>query len=707
MKTTRIHLLSVGTIASMISASPAASQMITAAPAASQAKRADDSPHLEDIIVTAQKTSQNLQVVPLAVSALTSTQLAQKGVEDTTALSAAVPGLVFVSAANVGNPFIRGVGTNQAEANSEQSVSLYIDGVLISAPTANMFSFSNIDRIEVLKGPQGTLFGRNATGGIIQIITRDPSSKPSLDLSVNYGNYGTLKASAYATGGLGENLKAGLSVDYANQSDGWGRNLTTGADTFKQAIGNISVRTKWVFTPSASTRITFAGDYAHLVNTDAYQQPPGVTSPFDPSVTYPGRYNTYDGLQTKDRVNTGGASLKIDQDVGNLHFVSITSYRRTHALYSIDEDGTPAAIQDLVAHMPAHNWTQEFQIHGPTAGRIKWVVGAFYYDAFAGYVPLEVNGQPVLSDFQKTRSYAGFGQATARTIFDINLTGGLRYSTEDQNFGFPAAPVLNRTQHFSKWTYRIALDKQITDTVFGYVSYNVGFKSGGFGLTSPPSSFKPEVLKAVEIGLKSEFFDRHVRLNLAAFDYDYQDIQVTVPQGPLLVILNAASARIRGVDADFQVIPVRNLTFSGGLTYLHGRYLDFPNALAISSEGIQAPSFDASGNVTTFTPKLTGTFTIDYRAKMAFGTLRPSATVSYNDGFFFTVDNRLRQSSYTLLNASLTWTSKDQRTDVSLWAKNIADVDYRASLNEASVIGDRQEQAPPRTFGITVTRHFG
>ncbi len=213
------------------------------------------------------------------MTALSSKSLATRGITSTLDLSASVPGLIINIAANVGNPYIRGVGSNLFDPSAEQSVATYVDGVYIPAPEANLFALNDVERIEVLKGLQGTLFGRNATGGVIQIITRDPSQTPYAEASVGYGTYNMLMSSLYATGGITNNLAGDVAVMYANQGNGYGKNLTTGADTFREAIGNIDVRSKLLFKPSDETKITLSIDYAHDVESNAYQKPPARFHP--------------------------------------------------------------------------------------------------------------------------------------------------------------------------------------------------------------------------------------------------------------------------------------------------------------------------------------------------------------------------------------------------------------------------------------------
>lgn len=675
---------------------------------------------VEEIIVTAQKRDERLQDVPIAIGAVSAAQAQSRGISNTTALQAAVPGLVINHTANEGNIFIRGVGTNLFGPSSEQTVAVYVDGVYYPSPEANMFDFNNIERIEVLKGPQGTLFGRNTTGGVVHVITREPSQTPTGSASIGYANYDAITASAYLSGGLAEGVSADIAGTFADQGDGWGRNFTTNRDNGVMANGNYALRSRWKFDLGDATTIRLNMDYAHSKARYAYQLLPGIIG-VDGVSTYPGEYNSVSGLNDVERTNTGGASLQIDQDVGALHLVSITSYRRTNINYVLDQDDTPAVAGDLLLPSKARSWSQELQLHSAGDAAIKWVLGGYYFNARAAYTPADINqGFLIIEDSQKTESFAGFGQATAELFSDTNLTLGLRYTTEKQRLEVPRfelagalVPLPDDNQRFKKLTWRIALDHHFSRDILGYVSYNRGFKSGGYNLLAPNTApFKPEVLDAFEVGLKSELFDRRVRLNIAAFQYEYKNIQVTIPQRGGTITVNAARARVKGIEADFQVKPVDGLTIAGGWSYLDGKYTSYPSALVIGPNGESTDAngdpltTDAKGNRTIATPKWTGNLSIDYLFQTGVGAIRPTVNASYNDGYFFYADNRLTQPRYWLLNASLNWALPGDRFDATVWAKNLANERYYAGRSEQAGLGDAQRQAAPRTYGVTLRARF-
>ncbi len=662
---------------------------------------------LKEIIVTAERRSENIQKVPLSVIAVTAEEAQTRGLTSTLSLTASVPGLVLNNPANVGNPYLRGVGSNLFDPSAEQGVAMYVDGVYISAPQTNIFSFNNIKQVEVLRGPQGTLFGRNATGGVIQITTRTPSSDMHADLSLGYGNYDAVTASAYISGGLAPNVNADFAGLYENQGKGFGRNLTLNVDQYHQARGNYSLRSKIVIEASPDTKFTLAGDFSHSVSTNAYQKPQGVISPIDGS-TYPGPFNSLNDYYNRDQVDTGGASLRFDQQIGSVSLMNLISYRATKVKYDLDNDVTKLVVANVQLNPAAHNWSEEIQLSGPSTSKFKWIIGGFYFNSVGEYKSVIIN-TTIRSheDSQHAISYAAYGQVTAELLPSTEFTLGLRYTTEDQTFNQTYATVQTLHQSFSKVTYRGAINHHFNDDVSVYASYNRGFKSGGYNLRLPGNSFQPETLDAYEVGLKSELFDRHLRLNLGGFYYKDSNVQVLSAFLGGTITSNAASAVIKGIEADFEAAITPNFRLSGGLSLQHGEYTSYPNGLALTQNGVKITPYEQKGNRTIVTPDFSGTLTASYDADLGSGgRLQPSVTLIYNDGYFWQSDNRLIQPSYTLLNASLLWTAENKKFHVRLWAKNITNAEYYIARLGVTGLGDVQERAAPRTLGITLGVHM-
>lgn len=702
----------------LIGASSIALALCAASTAAAQTENVVDTDNnlgVQEIVVTAQRRSERLQDVPISVAAVTSSQIAIAGVTGTQSLTLTIPALTFNRTGNEGNVYLRGVGTNLVGPNVEQAVAIYVDGVYYASPQASVFSFNNIERIEVLKGPQGTLFGRNTTGGVIQIITKDPSMVPAVNAEVTYGNYDTLEANFYGTTGLGDKVAIDLAASYANQGKGFGKNLFNGEEVGKQAKDNIALRSKLLIEPTDTTKIVISGDYAYAYDNNTYRLAKGVVGP-DGSV-FPGRYNANSNFPEFATSKSGGISGRIDQEIGAITLTSITAYRKLKSTWSLNQDGVPATLTEDVFPQKVRTFSQELQLSGDT-DKLNWVVGGYYYDAKAGFddATVDLAGTLiVLKDSQSTRSYAGFGQATYEVLPGTRVTAGLRYTSERQKFvtdmfsvGGAEIPVPDAHQRFNRLTWRVSLDQKLNDDVMAYASYNRGFKSGGYNVAAPADApYKPETNDAYEVGLKSTLFDRQLRLNLAAFWYDYRDIQAQIPVPGGTTVLNGPKARIRGIEGEFEAQLTNALRITGGLAYLDGKYLSYPDAPYVDSSGVLAPPpTTATGNGTISTPKFTGNLAVQYEIESEIGTFTPNVSVSYNDGFYYYPDNRIRQPSYAVLNVGLSWTSADERYRASVWGRNLTDSLYYIGRSEQVGNADIDRAAPPRTYGVTLGVSF-
>ncbi|WP_029994015.1 TonB-dependent receptor [Sphingomonas sp. YL-JM2C] len=696
---------------------------------AQAAPDADTDTGLQDIVVTAQRQSQSLQRVPIAVTAVTAGDLASRQITNTLNLESAVPNLTLTQNGVSVTPFLRGVGSNQSNPNDEASVATYIDGVYIPSVTGNIFKFNNVERIEVLKGPQGTLFGRNATGGVIQIVTRDPDiDAPLLDVSIGAGKYGTIEANGYASTGLGEKAAIDLAVSF-DRNDGYGKDINRNADIFKH--NQLGLRSKLLFKPGENTEIRLTADYSRLNSTGTdYQLRQGVIGA-DGVTSYPGKRRT-----NTDWKNTGdndiyGASLRIDQDMGFARLASITGYRHVKGDFHLDQDATPTPIVQADINQFAESYSQELQLLAPTDSKIDWLVGGYYFHAKYAYTPLRLGGLaaaplPAIDLFgdQKTKSLSIYGQATVPVTATTKITGGLRYTYEKQDTDgrtesggvvFPHAPNAlcpgattdcPQSQDIKKLTWRVSIDQELGDGVLGYLSYNRGIKSGGFNMINAGTpGYKPEILDAYEAGLKMQLFDRRVRLNAAAFIYDYQDIQVfNITGGGAVLTTNAAAARVHGFDADIAIKATSNLTISGGFGWLDGKYTDFPNATYTPPSPLMGPQvpIDATGNRMIYAPKYSGNVTVDYRMPTSVGEFGVNVSAAVRSRVFVTAANRLAIPGYTVVNSTLSWTSQDQRFGAQFWVRNLFDKDYYLNRTEQA-LGDIQFLAPPRTIGVTLS----
>lgn len=716
-------------------AAGAASISVTAnaqasAPASSPSTTDADTGGLADIVVTAQRRSENLQDVPIAVTAIDAGALDAKGITNTVDLASVTPGLTYTTVVGSALPRIRGIGAATSLGGNENPVATYVDGVYIASAAGSVLSFNNIAQVAVLKGPQGTLFGRNATGGLIQVTTRDPQDDPEGLASVTYGNLNTIGGSLYLTGGLTDSLAADLAIYFNDQHDGFGRNLTTGTDVNKAR--DLALRSKFKLALGPDTTVRLAVDYSTSIAAAPAFRPLYGSLPITGVPFRGGKFDIENDIDPRVTNEQGGGSVQVTHDFGDVNLVSITAYRKGSFRAIFDIDKLPVFISRSDLSDKQRQFSQELQLLSTGSGNFRWVLGAYYFASSGAYAPLIIDNVPsdiVIRSEQKTKSYAAFGQATYNFTERTGLTLGLRYTKEDKDYVATGQvvlangvtvnnPTVTGQLDASKITWRVALDHHFNDDVLGYLSYNRGFKSGGFNpqrFVQPLAPFDPEILDAIEAGVKADLLDRHLRINGAAFYYEYKNIQINSFQGGISTIYNAASARLYGLDLDATAAVSRNLTFTMGLSLLHHRYGDFPGAV-ISTPAVPNGTTIRGGNVITtgnargnrlsLTPDWTVNVGADYRIPLRSGGILLSANYFHSDGWRAEADNRIGQGPYDLVNASVTWNiGDDERYSVKLFGKNLGNVAYAVQMN-AQPQSDGIAIGAGRSYGVTLGAKF-
>ncbi|AUW57809.1 hypothetical protein C1T17_06500 [Sphingobium sp. SCG-1] len=732
--------------AGLTSAAQAQSNGGEGGPATSAAMPQDPSDAgIKDIVVTATRRSTNLQQVPVTVTALPAEALKAQNITGVLQLSDAVPGLQ-VSATGGNNLYLRGVGSTSG-GYAEGQVAMYIDGLYLTNPAMSIFSFNNIDQIEVLKGPQGTLYGRNATAGLISVTTRNPGDAPRLDATVGYDNYQTRTETLYGSIPVSDTLAANVAVYDTKQNKGWTRNSLTGRDG--QTARETAVQTKLLWKPGSDTKVTanFIYDTNNRTYGLVYQELPGTIA--SDGTPFLGGDRFVARVDPKAPLKAQIASLKIQQDLGFASLMSLTGYQ--HSKQDLVALGTVATRDGVVLDFnnSSRSWSQELQLTSRTsASRLDWIAGFFFFNdhtvqslgmyttcsgsvCVPGPAPTRATGRP------KTNSYSGYLDATYRLFSATKLTVGLRYTNETKSLTSVRVPILGRpdsvasptllfpgtsgipgSTNFEKLTYRIVLAQDFGPNVHAYISDNLGFKSGAYNATSFVNpAVKPETLHAYEAGVKSQFFDRRVRLNLAYFHYDYKDVQARFANPPAPAILrNVAKERLRGLDVDFTIAPFPDFSVNGGFEVLDSKYIDYPGAVCWTKGPDRTVNGVTVGTVTSAICNVAGR-KVPYAAPFT-GTLGFSYTVDTNRGRFTFSANDRYTSRYSLapdgsidaprahnVNASLAWTSPERRYDVQLYVRNLTNK-YSYAAGVTSTSGFTITPNAPRVFGMTAGLHY-
>lgn len=729
---------------------------------ANTATRDEAGSGLEEVVVTANRRPENRQLVPTTIATLDAEELSKQGVATVGELPRIVPGLFIQRSGAASNLYMRGVGTNTAGFNAEAPVAIYLDGLYIPNPGSSPFSFNNIERLEILKGPQGTLYGRNSTGGLINIITRDPSLQaPEIDASLSLANYETVSSNIYASVPMGENLAASVAFTRTEQNEGWGRNTVDGSDLFTNEETAVQGKIRW--TPTESTVVQLQGMYAD-VETDQGN----VNSVYPGSIgmdgnTFLGRYIAGDRRTPFVTSEFRNVALKIEQDVGFADLMSLTGYIEAEALSLLNRFGIPGELggQGTVwsnIFGRSRTFSQELQLSSKETSEspFSWITGLYYlhdktmtrFDTLSPCLgatadtcmSLPGNGAPTRNTaYPVTRSYAVYGEGTYEFTPTTRLTLGARYTSDRKSLsglnsylqglpnsitegppalpqpirpGLPAGarPAIPTSRTYEEPSFKVVLAQDLADDVHAYVSFNRGFRSGTYNVTSfsnPP--IEPEILDAYELGVKSTLFDRMLRLNGALFYMDYKDIQLrtSAPPAPVgsVIVYNAASARIRGVDLDFEFAPTAQLMLTGSAEYLDARFGRLLSQCSVPP----GPGVGGGGNRTVlpcdnsdhrmpYAPRWSYTLGATYTIESDIGSFAFGVSDAYKGEMTWDPAGRLAQDAYHLINSDLTWTSPERNFQVQLFVRNWTDEYYLVAGSETSA--DLHVPGAPRTYGI-------
>jgi iron complex outermembrane recepter protein len=703
----------------------------------------DNDNQLAEVVVTAQKRPENVQDTPLSVTAFSGDNLAARGVTRVSDLGEVDSTLQFSAIGGVATVFMRGLGNPVATLGNEASVPMYIDDVYYSRLSPSFFDLVNVDNVEILKGPQGTLFGRNASAGVVSIYTRDPVDSPVIEGVVGYGNYATTTAQLYASVPVAHKLAADISLSEHDQASGWGRDTYNGDQTYRDR--SFTARSKVVWKPSDSTTVKFVGYYVEQSSLQGELDTPYAgtigggldtsgTITVPPERLPPRFYDINLDTVPSVRSKTYGGSVRLDQELHFGSFSSISAARKTMETLYEDGDITAYPLSVAYSHPIDQQYSEELQLKSKPGAPVSWIAGFFYLNTLGGYDPIRISGESnianginsiLLLGAQRLSSFAPYGQVTYPLLPDTNLTAGLRYNKDDlRGFGsttiypypggplsgsgpsFLAAPPFDQTHDFAKLTYKLSLDHHFDPNVMAYASVSTGYKSGTYNTVSISSgALNPETVTTYELGLKTELFDHRIRLDGAVFRNNLKDPQVQSSQMGFETVINAGSARSQGVEIESTVLLARGLTARLSATYLEAEFLNFgdaPNFYQRPGGGNGLGSINASGNVLPRAPRESLDLGLDYVvAVSSVGEFALDMNVAYMSKFYWDSDNANSQGPLTIVDASATFTPRcAEALSFRLWVKNLTYKEYYSiEYEEQGPAGFAASAAAPRTIG--------
>jgi outer membrane receptor protein involved in Fe transport len=689
-----------------------------------------DSGAVEVVTVTAERRSESIQTVPTTISAFGADQLAASSVKSVQDLQGLVSGYTPPDPEGLQPTRLRGVGTATSGISADSAVPLYVDGVYIAFPTPSLYSLADAESVEIDKGPQGTLFGRNAAAGIIQITTRNPTDTFAANGDLTYGSFNTISGSAFVGGQVADGVLASFSVQALHQGDGYGTNLVTG-EGVNRIDSSVNLRTKWIADLSGGLTATINADYEYLrgFGIGTFQLIPGTGNIFGPQPVTDNPWDQDLGTVPDYKSVSGGVSVRLDQELGFATLSSLSAYRGfgVHSDNN-DLDVAPPAAFVLNEHLQGDQASEEILLSSSGAGPFTWTAGFNYYwqdESDRNLTTYDFPFYPFVFPYPQDTTHMAstvssgsiFAQGSYALEPDTKLTLGGRFTIETRRITESETTIITPptsttipSPHFSVDyhvpTWRAALDHNFTDDILGYVSISRGFTAGGFNMNAPGDpAFKPEYLTAYEIGMKNEFFDHQLRLNYSGFYYNFSGIQETEITLSGQKIYNGPSAKVYGFDLDAEWRVTPQFTIDGSLEALHSEFGNFPNAVFSTFLGVgigyeQVPG-NAKGNALPLSPGFTSALHGDYQWPTSIGDFDFSGGWAYDSGYVFEPDNHLHQKAFNLFDASVLFSFPSANWTVRAWGRNLSN-EAVAGYGGTNPISTGEILQPPRTFGVTV-----
>jgi len=691
---------------------------------------------IEEVIVTANRREESIQDVAASISVVGGKTLERSGIFNSNDIGQVIPNVTITSTFNNSNPriFIRGVGSADFNPNASSPIGVYVDDVYLASTNLLQFQLYDLDRVEVLRGPQGTLYGRNTTGGAIKYISNQPTDEFEAEGTLRAGNLDERAVQGAISGALSENGVSARLAFNAEKRDGNTENRLTGNDSGND-IKSWGARVLLSYEANPDLRFLLNVHGGHANPHTVVYKPRGTMTPDgEPCATgaalkfqcsdvlgYSDNHDLYsvaNNVVGREKVKPFGGSLEIENHFDLGTFTSITAADTVDLQRTEDSDGSPNQLLEITYADKSKQFSQEFRLSSVGGETLNWIVGAYYlyedvkydnqYDVLRSLRPVfgfDPGNFVVLADQnvkQNGKSGAVFGRLDYALTGKVKLTAGLRYTYEEQTFSESVAltepeftvPLftVHDDRNDSKFTGDVILDYQLNEEVMLYTSVSQGFRSGGFngGIVFDPeevTAFGPETLTSYEIGFKSQAEDGRWTLNSSAFFYQYDDLQVYTlinpPSGgvPIQILDNASDAQVYGMEADGSFAITYEVRITASLGLLETEFKDYQSIAADQSY---------SGNRFGRAPETTASIGLSLNQPLSNGfEVFGNLDAAFRDQFYFDATNsdRLEQDGYWLVNARLGFGPEDGKWSVSIWGKNIFDEEYYRDIIDLSQFG--------------------
>ncbi len=681
---------------------------------------------LEHVLVTATKSGAvDLQGVPLAITAISADELDLSGIDSIKDLPLLAPGIMVSQNASYGQIYIRGIGTNNVFIGGDPSSTVHLNGAYLARPTSVFTEFLELQRIEVLRGPQGTLYGRNSTGGTINIITLKPSDDYFSKISAELGSYDKTAISVFVNGPLGASgLAANVGVSH-KQRDGY-INVTY-PDNAQGKLNDedrLKIQSALTWAPSEELSIELTMDYFTGDETPPTHKPSGQTSTggAPPASLTPTHINDpwRVALSTAPDFHeeNGGANIKLEWQINqNSRLSSISSYRQLDFDLLADTDYSDRAALITAISEEQTQSSQEFR-YNYAQGDFAFIAGLYYFEE---QYESDISVQILIADrtvFHPRQLEADASAAYIDAAWQFhpqwNASFGARYSREKKSLMGQSVittagsgielPGNPDSESWTDFSPKVGISYQPSERLMFYASITDGFKSGGFNF-SDNQTYEPETIRSYEVGFKSEFPEQRIRLNASAFYYDYTDLQVLsfIPEAGAVRISNAADAEIRGLELELLMYLNDQWRLSANMTSLDAVYVDYLTRRANTLIDIEV-----SGNHLNSAPESSFSLVSDYTQALSGGSILYRLENFWQDTAYFTAfnDEASRQKPYNVINASIRYSVSGGQWNVQLYGKNLANKAYTTASQDFSPTGINELISPPRTFGIKGTFRF-